>query len=71
MSIMDKFLRYFTPWYILEVDHRGEDLKIMVKSFTKKTPTHIVGTTIDDEFFELRSNTPMDYFIKEYRDDLK
>ena len=68
---MNKIWRLFNPWYMLEVNHRGEELQLIVKSFKKKTPKHIIGITNKDEYFELKSETPMDYYIKEYRDDLE
>jgi len=71
MNAFTKLWRYFNPWYILEVNHRGKERRIIVKDFKKKTPKHISGTNSDDEFFELKSETPMDYYIEEYREDLK
>lgn len=72
---MTKFFRnlwrYYNPWYVLEVTHRGRDLQIIVKDFKKKTPNLISGWDYTGEWFEIRSETPMDYFIEEYTDDLK
>lgn len=63
--------RYFNPCYRLEVTHRGIDRKIIVKQFQKKTPKLITGYDSEGEWFELRADEPMDYYIEEYTDDLK
>ena len=63
--------RSWNPWYILDVTHRGKQRRLIVKEFRKKTPKLITGRNIDNEWFEIKSETPMDYFIEEYRDDLK
>ena len=66
-----RLFRSWNPWYILEVDHRGRTKRIIVKDFKKKTPNHIKGINSDGEAFELKSDTPMDYYIEEYKADLK
>lgn len=42
-----------------------------VKKFKKLSPKKIAGWNKDDEYFELISFEPMDYFVEEYKDDLK
>jgi hypothetical protein len=42
-----------------------------VTSFKKLSPKKIAGWNKDKEYFELISTEPMDYFIEEYKDDLK
>jgi len=66
-----KIWRSFFPWYVLELTHRGNDIQIIVRDFKKKTPKLISGWDNEGKWFELRSDTPMDYFIEEYTDDLK
>jgi hypothetical protein len=66
-----KIWRSWNPWYTLEVDYRGATKRIIVKDFKKKTPKHISGTNADGEFFELKCDKPMDFYIEEYRADLK
>jgi len=66
-----KLWRSWNPWYILEVDYHGTTKRIIVKDFKKKTPRHIKGINSDDERFELKSDVPMDYYVQEYKDDLK
>ena len=66
-----KLWRSWNPWYVLEVDHRGKSRRIVVSDFKKKTPKHISGRTSEGEWFELKSDTPMDYYVEEYREDLK
>lgn len=63
--------RSFFPQHILYVTHRGKERKIHVKDFKKVSPKKISGTNIYGEAFELHSVEPMDYFIEEYKDDLK
>ena len=59
------------PQYILEVNHRGIERRIHVVKFTKKTPKKLAGVNIDGETFELINTEPMNYYVKEYRDDLR
>jgi hypothetical protein len=66
-----KIWRSWNPWYLLEVDHRGKPRRFIVKNFRKKTPKHIKGINSDGEWFEIRSSNPMDYFVEEYKADLK
>ena len=66
-----RLFRSWNPWYILEVDHRGRTKRIIVKDFKKKTPKHIKGINSDGEWFEIKSDQPMDYFVEEYKADLK
>lgn len=72
---MKKFLRRWWrsmfPQYILEVTHRGVNRRIHVVDFKKKTPKKLSGTNIEGEYFELISTEPMDYYVEEYRDDLR
>ena len=63
--------RALNPWYVLEVTHRGQERRIIVKDFKKKTPKLLSGYDSDGNWFELKSDTPMDYYVAEYRDDLK
>ena len=71
MIFLKKIWRWFNPWYTLEVEYRGKTKRIIVKDFKKKTPKHIKGINSDDEWFELKSDAPMDYFVEEYKADLK
>jgi hypothetical protein len=71
MSLFKKVWRSWNPWYVLEVTHRGKERRFIVKDFKKKSPKHISGTNADGEFFELKSETPMDFYVEEYRADLK
>lgn len=66
-----RLFRSWNPWYVLEVTHRGRDRRIIVKEFKKKTPKLLSGYNADSEWFEIKSDTPMDYYVEEYRDDLK
>lgn len=66
-----KLWRSFFPQHILYVTHRGKERTIHVKNFKKVSPKKISGTNIHNEAFELHSVEPMDYFIEEYKDDLK
>jgi hypothetical protein len=59
------------PHYILEVNHRGVERRIHVVKFTKKTQKRLAGINIESEYFELISKEPMDYYVEEYRDDLR
>ena len=72
---MKKFLRQlwrsWFPQHILYVNHRGAERIIHVKDFKKRTPKRIVGINLDGEEFEINSVEPMDYYIEEYKDDLK
>jgi hypothetical protein len=63
--------RSWFPQHILYVNHRGAERVIHVKDFKKRTPRRIVGVNLDGEEFEINSVEPMDYYIEEYRDDLK
>lgn len=63
--------RSLFPQYMLYVDHRGKEREIHVKEFKKKSPKRIAGVNIQGESFEIISVEPMDYYIEEYRDDLK
>jgi len=65
-----KLWRGWFPWYILEVTHRGKERIITVKDFKKKTPKLLSGYNSKGEWFEIKSNEPMDFYIEEYRDDL-
>jgi hypothetical protein len=53
------------------VQHRGKQQTIHIKSLRKKTPTKITGVNMQGEEFEIVSATPMDYYLEEFRDDLK
>lgn len=66
-----RLLRSMFPQYILQVTHRGQEKIIHVKEFKKLTPKRIKGVNINDEEFEMVSNDPMEYFIEEWRKDLK
>jgi len=68
---LKRIWRDLNPWYKLEVTHRGVERKIIVKEFKKKTPKLITGYDLNGEWFELRSDEPMDYYIEEFTDDLK
>lgn len=59
------------PQYILQVTHRGVERRIHVTKFTKKNPKKLAGVNIDGESFEMTSTEPMDYYVQEYRDDLR
>jgi hypothetical protein len=63
--------RSMFPQYILFVDHRGNERVIHVKSFSKRSPKRIAGVNMEGESFEIVSVEPMEYYIEEYRDDLK
>ena len=71
MMWFKRLIRNFNPWYILEVTHRGKDRRIIVKDFKKKTPKLLSGYDAEGKWFELKSETPMDFYLEEYRDDLK
>ena len=66
-----KLWRSWNPWFMLEVQYHQKTKRIIVKEFKKKTPKHIKGINSDNEAFELKSDTPMNYFIEEYKGDLK
>ena len=66
-----RWWRSMFPQYILEVTHRGINRRIHVTKFTKKTPKRLAGVNIEGETFELISTEPMDYYVEEYRDDLR
>lgn len=61
----------FFPEHILFVSHMGEHRTIHVKSFSKRSPKRITGINIHGESFEIVSVEPMEYYIEEYKDDLK
>ena len=60
------FWYWLYPWHVLEVTHRGKDLRIIVKKFNKKTHKVIRGIDSDNKTFELVSVDPMDYRVVEY-----
>lgn len=66
-----RIYRSFFPEYILHVKHREKDRIIHIKDLKKISPKVIKGITIDNEAFEIFSNEPMDYYLVEYREDLK
>jgi len=66
-----RIMRALWPEHILYVTHRGKERIIHVKEFKKVTPKRIKGVKKTGEDFELVSIEPMDYYIVEYRDDLK
>jgi hypothetical protein len=70
-KLFKRWWRNVFPQYILQVTHRGVDRRIHVIKFTKKTPKCLSGVNIEGESFELISTDPMDYYIEEYRDDLR
>ena len=63
--------RSLFPQHILNVTFQDEELKIHCKEIKKLTPTKIKGVKISGEEFEISSVKPMDYYIVEYRKDLK
>jgi hypothetical protein len=67
----NKWWRSMFPQYILEVTHRGVKRRIHVVKFTKKTQKKLAGVNIEGESFELISTEPMDFYVQEYRDDLR
>jgi hypothetical protein len=72
---MKKFFRRIWrnifPQHIIYVTHRGEHRTIHVKSFSKRSPKRIAGVNIHNEEFEIVSVEPMEYYIEEFKDDLK
>lgn len=70
-KLFNRWWRSMFPQYILQVTHRGVERRIHVVKFTKKSQKRLVGTNIEGETFELVSITPMDYYVEEYRDDLR
>jgi hypothetical protein len=70
-KVLKKIWRGWFPWYKLIVDHRGKERIVIVKKFDKKTPKHIKGVDVFDQEFEFVSVEPMDYYIIEYKEDLK
>jgi hypothetical protein len=66
-----RLYRAFFPEYIIYVNHRGKDRTIHIKDLKKVSPKVIKGITKDDEAFEIFSNEPMDYYLVEYKEDLK
>lgn len=67
----NKWWRSMFPQYILEVTHRDVKRRIHVVKFTKKTQKKLAGVNIEGESFELISTEPMDFYVQEYRDDLR
>lgn len=63
--------RSLFPEHILYVTHRGKERVIHVAKFDKVSPKRIKGVKKTGEEFELVSIEPMEYYIVEYRDDLK
>ena len=63
--------RGWFPEHIIHVSHGGEVKKIHAKELSKITPKRIKGVRKSGETFELVSIEPMEYYIVEYRDDLK
>jgi hypothetical protein len=70
-KLFRRWWRSMFPQYILQVTHRGVERRIHVVKFTKKTQKKLAGVNSDGETFELISTEPMDYYIEEYRDDLR
>jgi len=70
-KLFNKWWRSIFPQYILEVTHRGVERRIHVVKFTKKTQKRLAGVNIEGETFEMTSTEPMDYYVTEYRDDLR
>lgn len=66
-----RIIRAFWPQHILLVSFKGDDLKIHCKEIKKLSPKRIKGIKISGEGFELVSVEPMDYYIEEYKDDLR
>ena len=66
-----KWWRSMFPQYILEVKHRGVERRIHVVKFHKKNMKKLAGINVHGETFELMSKEPMDYYVVEYRDDLR
>jgi hypothetical protein len=71
MKFFKRLYRAFFPEYILHVTHRGDERHIHVKDFKKLSPKRIKGVTKSNQEFDMVSNEPMDYYIIEYREDLK
>lgn len=69
--MLKRWWRSIFPQYILEVTHRGAERRIHVVKFTKKTQKRLTGINIEGEIFEIISVEPMDYYIEEYKDDLR
>ena len=70
-KFLRRIIRAFWPEYILYVTHRNKERIIHVAEFKKVSPKRIKGIKKTGEEFELISVDPMDYYIEEYRDDLK
>lgn len=66
-EFLKRFWRWMFPWYVLEVTHRGKDLRIIVKKFNKKSLKVIRGVDSDNKTFEIVSVEPMDYRVTEYK----
>jgi hypothetical protein len=64
-NFLVRFWRWLFPWHVLEVTHRGKDLKIIVKKFNKKSSKVIRGIDGDNKEFEIVSVEPMDYKVTE------
>lgn len=71
LKFFRRIWRSMFPQYILRVEHRGQDRKVHIKTLHKKTPTKITGVNMQNEQFEIVSATPLNYYIVEYKDDLK
>ena len=69
--MLKRWWRNMFPQYILEVNHRGVERRIHVVKFTSKRPKKLAGVNIDGETFEIVNTEPMNYYVKEYRDDLR
>lgn len=70
MRALVRLWRYFFPRYILHVTHDKKEYVVNVKRFTRKSTKVIAGVDTNDEHFEFVSANPLDYYIKENRDDL-
>jgi len=68
---LKRIWRWWNPQYTLEVTHRGKEYEIHVVEFKKRSPKKLSGINQYGEYFELVSNEPMDYYIEEYREDLR
>ena len=70
MKALVRLWRYLFPRYILRVTHDNKEYILNVKRFTRKSTKVIAGVDINDEHFQFVSANPLDYYIKENRDDL-
>jgi hypothetical protein len=55
----------------MKIKHRGVERRIHVVKFHKKNMKKLAGINVHGETFELMSKEPMDYYVVEYRDDLR